>query len=192
MESGVVSSHPQRVYSLPAIVLHWVMALMIATLLVLGWYMVDLPRGPDRGATFALHKSIGLTVFALLLLRLAWRWFRPPPPLPAELPAWRRSGAVVAHVLLYLLMILQPVTGYLSSSFSGHGTTWFGLVELPTWAAKDAPLNQFFSDLHAICAVTLIALIAVHVSGALGHLFGREDHTFRRMWPWRGHRAGAS
>lgn len=171
-----------RRYANTAIVLHWVMAVLIATLFIIGWYMVDLPKGPERGQTFALHKSIGLTVFALLLLRLVWRALVPPPPLPPEVPAWQRRAAGIAHVALYLLMVLQPLTGYLSSSFAGYGTRWFDLVQLPEWGWKDPPLNELFSRVHEACSLVLLCVVAVHMAGALRHAFTAGDHTFRRIW----------
>lgn len=168
-------------YTAVAILLHWAMALAIVALFLIGWFMVDLPKGPERGATFALHKSIGLTVFALLLLRVAWRVFNPPPPPPPGLAPWQRTLSGAAHLALYALMVLQPLTGYISSSFAGYGTSWFGLVRLPDWGGKNPDLNELFSTVHESCSVALALVVAVHVAGALRHLITPGDHTFRRM-----------
>lgn len=186
----MTSENGSQRYSGVAVFLHWTMALLIAALLAIGWYMVDLPRGPQRGETFALHKSIGLTVFALLVVRVLWRALHPPPPLPADYPAWRRTAAGVAHLLLYVLLVLQPLTGYLSTSFSGYSTSWFGLIPLPDWGHKNPPLNELFSDLHELCALALVLVVALHTLGALRHLLRPGDRTFRRMW-FGGRRSGA-
>lgn len=175
-------------YTLVAIIIHWLIAALVFWLIGLGWTMVDLPQGPARHSSFSLHKSLGLTVFALMLLRLAWRLTHTPPPLPTTMPAWRRAIARSTHVLFYLLLFAQPVSGYISSSFSGYTTKYFG-IPLPSWAEKNPPLNEFFTELHVIFSVALTALIIAHALGALSHLFSRGDPVFRRMLPGR-HRRG--
>lgn len=114
-------------YTLVAIVLHWIMVPAILMQFSLGWYMVDLPKSPERSYFFALHKSIGLTIFLMAMIRLGWRLMHSPPPLPATLPHWQRESARVTHTMLYILMFLQPLSGYLSSSFSGYTTNLFGI-----------------------------------------------------------------
>ena len=171
-------------YTRVAMLLHWSTVLLVGALYAIGWSMVDLPKGPSRSATFALHKSIGITVLALTLLRFLWRWGHPGPPLPAAIPVWRATLARGVHAAFYLMLILQPLTGYLSSSFSGYGTQYFGLP-LPQWGQTNPPLNEFFTELHVICSVTLLGLIAVHVAGALSHALGPGEALVRRMLPWR-------
>ncbi len=170
-------------YALPAIFLHWLMAVLILAMFGIGWYMVDLPKGPDRHFYFSLHKSLGLTVAALALLRLLWRIGHPPPPLPEQVQQWKRTAAGATHVLLYIFMFLQPISGYLSTSFSGYKTKWWG-IPLPHWGWKDPPLNELFTDIHVASSVFLIALILLHVSAALVHLLVERDGVFQRMWPW--------
>jgi cytochrome b561 len=116
---------PERDTSL-AVLMHWVVAMLVVFQLGLGSYMNDLPKGPDRSAYFALHKPVGLTVFLLAALRLVWRATHPPPPLPASMPRWQNVLARGNHGLLYALIFLQPASGYLSSSFSGYRTSFFG------------------------------------------------------------------
>lgn len=144
--------------------------------------MVDLPQGPGRGGYFALHKSIGLTVFLLALIRVAWRLTHKPPPLPASMGQRRRELALGTHAVLYILMCLQPISGYLSSSFSGHKTSFFGLP-LPSWGWKDAVLNDLFTDLHVASSVALVMFISMHIAGALLHAFSPGDGVLRRMLP---------
>lgn len=173
---------PSR-YDAISILLHWLMAALILVLFLLGWYMVDLPKGSDeRSYFFGLHKSIGLTVAALLVIRLAWR-VRAVPIGPAPgLAPWQERLAAIAHRLLYALMILQPASGYISSSFAGYPTRFWGIT-LPQWAAKDPELNQFFTNVHEASSVALAALILLHVCGALWHLTGRHPSVLPRMWP---------
>jgi cytochrome b561 len=165
-----MSAHRER-YTGVAIVLHWLMVIGIATQFGLGWYMGDLPKGPDRTWFFALHKSIGLTVASLALVRLIWRWSHRPPLL--GLPAWQEACARFTHYGLYVFMFLQPVSGYLSSSFSGYETAWFGLP-LPSWGWKDKPLNHLFNDVHEASSIALLSFIALHVAGAAWHAYHRD------------------
>ena len=153
-------------YTRIAVLLHWLSALLVIGMFFLGWYMVDLPRGPLRGQNFALHKSIGLTIFLLTVLRLGWRLAHPPLAYDAGMTQWRRQVAKTAHRIFYLLLVLQPVSGYLSSSFSGYKTKWFG-IPLPHWGYKNPELNQFFTDIHVGCSLVLLGLIVVHVLGAV-------------------------
>lgn len=169
-------------YTLPAIALHWVIAGLIIFLFGLGWYMTDLPKGPVRTPYFSLHKSVGLTVAGLALLRLLWRLTHRPPALP-DMPDWQRRAAGFTHTMLYVFMFLQPVSGYISSSFSGYTTKYFG-IPLPDWGWKDHILNQLFTDVHVVSSVILLCLIVVHVSGALQHAF-KHDGVVGRMLPGR-------
>ncbi len=176
-------AEPTEHYSTTAMALHWLTAVLVFTLIGIGWYMVDLPKGPDRGEYFALHKSIGLSVFALICLRIAWRVGHRPPPLPDELPRWQRWMAQLVHLAFYAVLIVQPLSGYLSSSFSGYRTSLFG-VPLPHWGWRDAPLNELFTEIHVIGSLALVLLIAFHLLGAASHLLNGQGHIIRRMWPW--------
>ncbi len=168
-------------YTGAAVCLHWIMVLGIATMFGLGWYMTDLPKGPDRSWFFALHKSIGLTVAGLAVIRLVWRISHRPPVLPLVLPAWQAVAAGITHYGLYVFMFLQPVSGYISSSFSGYETAYFG-IPLPAWGWKDKALNHLFNDIHESSSIALLSLIGLHAAGALWHAF-RRDGVVRRMLP---------
>ena len=170
-------------YTLLSIILHWLTAGLILALFVIGWSMVDLPRGPERSATFALHKSLGLSVLLLSIFRVLWRWRFPAPPYANNVARWKIRAARIVHALFYVALFLQPLSGYISSSFSGYKTKWFGLP-LPHWGYRDPPLNEFFTDIHVATSVVLAGLIALHVAGALTHLLAR-DGLFSRMLPGR-------
>lgn len=169
-------------YTLIAVILHWAVAFLILVQFNLGWYMVDLPKGTERSDLFALHKSIGLSIFLLAAIRLIWRLTHSPPPLPEAISRWQRELALHTHIMLYVLLFLQPISGYLSSSFSGYRTSFFG-IPLPHWGWKDPVVNELFTALHVSSSMTLLLLIIVHTLGALLHALTPGDHVFRRMLP---------
>ena len=169
-------------YTLTAIVIHWLSAVLIFAMFAIGWYMVDLPRGAERSASFALHKSIGLTIFLLALFRGIWRYFHPPPAY-RQMPKWRITAARTGHLLFYVLLVVQPLSGYLSSSFSGYKTKLFG-IPLPHWGWRDVPLNEFFTEIHVLSSVLFLILIGVHLAGAVSHAFSRGDGVLQRIRPW--------
>lgn len=166
--------------------LHWIIAIMVLAQASLGWWMLDIPKSPPgmRAGWFNVHKSIGLTVGLLMLLRLAWRFARPAPPLPGSMPAWQRAAASTSHFLLYALLIVQPLWGYLGSSFTRYPVKYFG-VTLPHWGWDSPALKDLFSGLHLATAWLLMAVLAIHVAAALKHLLLDRDGVFFRMWPWR-------
>ena len=120
-------------YTRTAIALHWLTVMLVGALFGLGWYIGDLPKGPWRGEMIALHKSLGITVFLLTLGRGYWRLRHPPPALPANLPRWQSRLAHGVQRLFYVLLLAQPLLGYLSSSFTPYKTRYLGL-QLPVWA----------------------------------------------------------
>lgn len=164
------------------IVLHWAIAAGIIGLLALGLYMVGLPRGlPLKAALVNFHKSLGLTVFLLVLLRILARAVLNRPPLPAMRP-WQRAAAHTTQGLLYVAMVAMPLAGYLGSSFNRFGTRFWG-IPLPQWGTDDAPLRTLFFSIHAVLGYALIVLIALHVAGALKHQWIDRDNLLARMLP---------
>ena len=132
------------------------MAILLICMFVLGTYMVDLPKGSDeRSWYFALHKSIGLTLALLAFIRLSLKFIFKSPPLPDEVTFIQKKLATATHNLLYLMMFIQPVTGYISSSFSGYKTKFWG-VPLPHWGWKSPALNELFTTVHQISALFLV------------------------------------
>ncbi len=168
-------------------VLHWLMMLLIFVLLGLGWYMTEFPKGnPDRTRLLALHESVGLTVALLVIVRVIWRLQHTPPALPETIERWKRRLAEATHHLLYLLMFVQPVSGYASSSFSGLRTGFWG-IPLPDWGWKNLALNELFTSIHGSSSVALLALIVLHILGALHHGTKAEESVLGRMLPLRNH-----
>jgi cytochrome b561 len=174
-------ANPAR-YAPSLIALHWLIALGIIVLLALGLYMVGLPKGlPLKATLINLHKSLGLTIFLLVLIRIGVRQLHGRPALP-PMRAWQRAAARATQGLLYVAMVLMPVFGYLGSSFNRYGTRFWG-VPLPQWGWDDATLRGLFFGMHRACAFVLIALIALHVAGALKHQFVERDGLLSRMLP---------
>jgi len=118
-----------------------------------------------------------------MLARLGWRLSHVPPPLPASVPRWQARAARLNHGLLYAALILQPLVGYLGSSFTRYPIKYFG-ISLPNWGWDAPGLKQLCSNVHFALACLITALVALHIAAALKHLFER-DGVFQRMWPRR-------
>ena len=173
---------PER-YSGVAIALHWLLAVLILGQIAFGWYLQDVPRGtPARTVYVNLHKSTGLTIGLLILLRLGWRLTHKAPPLPASMPVWERAAARTSHLALYACMLIMPVAGYLASNFSKFGVKYFNAILLPPWGVDDRQIYAVFNTTHVVTSYVFVVLIAVHVLAALRHLYLRNG-IFQRMWP---------
>ena len=160
---------------------HWGSAVVIALVAALGFYMMSIEDDPGAGWYFAQHKSWGLVFALLLVMRLAWRLFNRPAPFPLKMPKWQEWVASGTQLLLYVLLLLMPLTGYLGASYSEHGVQLFG-TNLPVWAVANHDTAEWFFDIHSTMIWMLAALVAVHVAGALKHLLLDRDGTFTRMW----------
>lgn len=163
--------------------LHWTIALGVIGLVVVGLWMDELPNTPTKLEVYALHKSVGITVLALVLLRLAWRLIDQRPPLPPGMPAWERVLAGVTHGLLYLLLLVMPISGWLYNSAANFPLRWFGLFGLPALSGPDRALKALAHEIHETGFYVLAALFMLHVAGALKHHFLDRDPTLARMLP---------
>lgn len=168
-------------YSAPAIMLHWLMALLIFAGFPLGLYMVDLPLSPDKLKLYSYHKWIGVTLLMLVANRLSWRLTHTSPPLPASVAAWQRRTSAIVHGLLYLLMVAIPLSGWLMSSAKGFQTVWFGVLPLPDLVGKDKALGDLLAEVHTILNFTLLGLVVLHVGAALQHHFIERQPFLQRM-----------
>ncbi len=176
----VIAAH----YTRTAVALHWSMAGLILAALFMGWTMTDLAISPTRLKIYNYHKWIGVTVLALALLRVAWKLGHPAPPLPAML-RWQQLAAQAGHGLLYLLMLVMPVTGWIYSNASGYPVVYLGKLPLPNLVGRDKALAATWVQVHELIGIALAALIAGHVLVALHHQFIARDGTLRRMLIWR-------
>lgn len=165
--------------------LHWTVVLLVTTLAVLGLLMVDLPNTPQKIKLYALHKSLGLTVLALMAIRLAWRVYAGAPQPVAGTPRWQERAARLTHGALYVLLFVQPLTGWLFNSAAGFPLQWFGVVNLPRIAAKDPELRELARSLHEGGFWLLLALVVAHAGAAFYHHLLQHDATLTRMLPRR-------
>jgi cytochrome b561 len=171
-------------YTLAAQALHWITAALMFTLLPLAWVMVNMPRtAANRELIYTLHKSLGLTVLALVAARLFWRAIHPAPQLPGSLALWERASAALSHWLLYLIMLGMPLSGYLFSAWGGHAVIYFGLFMLPGLAKNDTLQHVAFWAHVAIGQWLTYALILLHVGATGWHVAVRRDGVLFRMLP---------
>lgn len=170
---------------------HWLVAALILAQAVLGLSMVQMGMTPAKVRVFALHKSIGITILALVLLRIAWRLSETRPADLPTVPRWQRRAAHTMHFALYVLIVAIPVSGWWFNSASNAPLVWFGLVDLPSltggylpsWKPRALLLHQTLFGL-------LVALLAVHVGAALWHHFKQRDDVLRRMLAGSRNRTG--
>jgi cytochrome b561 len=169
-------------YSDTAIALHWLTALLIVTGFTLGLSMVDMPISRQKLQWYAWHKWIGITVFLLTCARLAWRLGHAvPAPLP--MPRWQQRAARVSHGLLYALLLVIPLSGWVYSSSTGVQVVYLGLIPLPDLVSKDRELAAVLRIVHVTLNFTLLALVCVHTAAALKHHFADRDTVLTRMLP---------
>ena len=173
-------------YTRTAMLLHWVVVVLLLGQFAFGWYLESIPRGiPERGYFVNLHKSTGLLIGLVILVRIGWRLAHTPPPLSVSVPRWQRQAAAASHYLLYVLMLVMPVSGYLASNFSKFGINFFNSVKLAPWGSDDKLLYAIFNQTHIVTSWLLLTLVLVHVLAALKHLLVDRDTVFLRMLPQR-------
>lgn len=176
-----------RRYTLPAIALHWLLALALVGTFALGLYMTDLPRSPQRLQLYNWHKWAGVCIIAFTVVRLLWRMGHPPPPLPQAvtlaMPGWQRMAHHATHHLLYLLCFAVPLIGWAYSSSAGFPVVLFGVLPLPDFVPKDRTLADAIKPFHEASAWALAAVVAVHLAGVVKHAVFERDGLLRRMWP---------
>ena len=170
-------------YTRTAIALHWLAGALILCGFALGLWLKDLPISPPTLRLYAYHKWIGITVFLLAVVRLAWRRAHPAPA-PVAMPEWQRRAAAATHALLYGLMLLIPLSGWVYSSASGVQVVYLGLVPLPDLVSKDKALASVLKAVHITLNYTLLALVIVHAGAALKHRWVDRDDVLRRMLPF--------
>ena len=189
-------------YTKTAVVLHWLIAFCIFGMFALGWYMADLPKeapkqmaydifnwgiytwqlaaeATPRTFYFNLHKSLGVTIMALITLRFVWRITHRPPPLLATYKEWEQKLAHGTHHLLYLLMIALPVSGIIMATYSKYGIKWFGkpLVQ----GLDNNPMREIFKEAHEVIGIMILVVIGLHILGAIKHKLIDKDGTLKRM-----------
>jgi cytochrome b561 len=173
-------------YSRGAVILHWLIAVLILLNFAAAWVAEDMPKA-EAAQVMSNHKAIGITILLLTLVRIAWRFTRPAPPLVETLKAWEAAVAKVTHGLFYFLMLAIPVTGWgqHSAGSGGKAVSVFGLFNMPALpVGHDKPTIGVFHEAHEITATLMLVLFVLHVAAALKHQFVDKDGTMRRMVPW--------
>ena len=176
------TSSPFQKYSRLAVALHWLMALALAANFALGATMHDLPLSPQKLQFYAWHKWTGISLLALVTLRLIWRGFHAAPALLPG-PVWQQRAARLSHFLLYALMFAVPLSGWVMSSAGGFTVMYLGVLPLPDLVAKDKALFETLKEVHESLNYALLALVLLHAAAALKHHFIDRDATLRRMLP---------
>ena len=163
--------------------LHWMVAILILVMAYLGLTMGDLPNGPDKIKTYALHKSIGITILALVALRLLWRFHAgTPKPVPGS-PRWQERIASLTHAAIYLLLFAIPLSGWVLNSAAGFPLRWFGLVNLPYIVGESHDLHELAEEAHELMFWVLALLVVAHAGAAFYHHIFQRDATLARMLP---------
>ncbi len=180
---GRVGAAPRR-YTLTAQGLHWVSAVLMFIVLPLAWVMVNMPRSaPDRELLYTLHKSVGLTILAVVMVRVAWRTAHPPPPPSTRTGRIEHGLAEAAHLLLYVVMIGMPLSGYVFSTAGGNPVTYFDLFTVPALPKSDM-VRQVALWAHVVIGQWLVyALILMHLGAVAFHAAIRRDGQLERMLP---------
>ncbi len=168
-------------YGLVAQFFHWAVVIGIALQFVWAW---RIDESESRILEYALvnqHKSIGITILALVILRLLWRAFNRPPPHPEHLKRWERLAAGVTHWGLYGLILAMPLSGWAYTAAAGYGPEFFGLVDIPALFPSNEGLEDVMHEVHETLAKVLIGLAALHILAALRHHFIVKDNVLKRM-----------
>ena len=164
--------------------LHWLTLIFILSLAIVGLFMTELANGPLKIQVYALHKSFGLTVLGLTIIRLVWRLFSITPKTTANMPTWQNLIAKLTHGLLYLLLFAMPISGWLYNSAAGFPLKYFGLFKLPKLSDYNPELKQLAGDAHETFFYILALLMLIHAGAALKHHYLDKDTTLIRMLPW--------
>ena len=164
--------------------LHW----LVAGLIVLQFVLAELAEGAGDAdellrqlALLAHHKSVGLTILLLALVRVGWRWYEPPPPLPSTMPSWQQLASKLSHNLLYVLLFALPVSGWLMSSASAYSVSWFNVLAIPDLVDPDPELKETLETIHESLALGLFLLASLHILAALKHALLDRDGVLARI-----------
>jgi cytochrome b561 len=169
-------------YGTTAKVFHWLIVALLLVQYAIGWLMPDIHRGDEPGAAMTFHISFGILILVLIVLRFAWRLTHPVAP-ESSLPRWQRLSSEGVHWLLYVLVLLATLTGWLFASFRGWTISFFFLAPMPMLASDNAAAGKAIDGLHQAMGWALLVLIGIHVVSALAHIFIYRDRIMQRMLP---------
>ena len=161
--------------------LHWTTAVLLLALFGLGISMTRWVPDEQKIRVYSWHEWVGITVFALTALRLMWRLTHRAPPI--DIPAWEKIAAGTVYVAMYLLLVAQPIVGWLMSTAFGFPVVYLGLIPIPAPVAEDQELAERLQGLHEALAIGLFLLFVLHLAGVLYHHLIRRDAVLSRMLP---------
>lgn len=181
-----MADRPPR-YRPPARWFHWTVAVVVLLMIPAGLIMTreGLAR-PVQDALYLFHKNMGVLLVPVILARIAYRLTHKPPPLPASIPGWQRGAARLSHALLYVLLVVMPISGFIRVRAGGFPIELLDRLGVGPWLAKSERVADIAQGIHAVGAFTLIAVLAIHVAAAAQHALIRRDGVWGRMWPVRG------
>lgn len=168
-------------YTTTAKVLHWVLAVIVVGSIAVGISLGLMADGPTKDWFYDLHKSTGVVILVLMLVRLAWRLTHPAPPHRADLPRWQVGVSHAVHWTLYGILLVMPILGWIGSNAFGAPVPFYGLFELPRIVGEDKEFSKTILTVHAALGLTAAALIVIHVAAALYHGLVRRDGVLQRM-----------
>lgn len=166
--------------------LHWLIVALICAQVTLALTAKELHPGHTRFALIGYHKSIGITILTLAVLRLLWRWMNPVPALPTTLKPHEKALARFTHAALYVILFAMPLSGWIGSSAHAFPVRWFNLFTVPAIVGKNLPLSSEMGKVHYAFAILLGVVVTLHIAAALWHQFVLKDDTLRRMLPGTG------
>jgi cytochrome b561 len=169
-------------YDTPAKVLHWLVVALLLAQYLIGWLMPDIHRGMKPGDAMTWHISVGIVILALIVLRLIWRLTHRVAP-ESSLEPWQRAGAEAVHWLLYVLVLLTTISGWLFASFRGWSISFFFLAPLPMLSSENTDALRAINHWHQKFEWTLLILIGVHVLAALVNLLFYRNRVMQRILP---------
>lgn len=162
--------------------LHWSVAALIGIQLGLGWIGGEMARSPAKVNVMTAHKSLGLTVLALVLLRMVWRWANVTPLPPERSQRWEILAARTSHLVLYLLLVAVPLSGYVAASTSAIPWKFWWLAPLPNLLGPQPDLHETMGEVHEFLVTTFLVVLGVHVAAALRHHLLKRNRVLLRMW----------
>ncbi len=160
--------------------LHWIISILIITLLIVGFLMSDMENSNEKFQIYGAHKATGVIVLLLVTFRLLWRLMNSAVLMPADLPNWQQKAAYFTHIALYVSMFTMPLSGFLMSVLSGYEVSVYGLFSFAAWE-KNTELARLFALVHGYTAFCFVGLITLHFLAALYHHFIRKDGVLLRM-----------
>jgi cytochrome b561 len=171
----------RAVYGTPARILHWTVALIVLAIIPLGISLEHLPQGRWQDAGYDLHRSLGVLLLALMLVRIAWRLSHGAPPPPHDINALQEKAAAATHLALYVLLAVNPVVGWLATSAYGAPIIFFGMAEVPALLAKDEDMATILFGAHKLFGILTGVLVLAHIGAAMLHRFILRDSVMGRM-----------